>query len=81
MIVRYLRDSELPPRRFSGMLAVVEQTIAVGPLDWQRKVRTPTGSMPRRMRGGVRPKSGAMESVTENKPPTAQAEGQGEKAG
>ena len=37
----------------------------------ERKVRTPSGSMPRRMRGRVRRKPGVTESVTENKPPFA----------
>jgi len=36
----------------------------------ERKVRTPSGSMPRKRRGGAGRKPGAMESVTENKPPT-----------
>jgi len=56
------------------------QMIAVG-ASRQRKVRTPQGSMPCRMRGGAGRKSGAMESVTENKPPAAQVAGKGEKAG
>ncbi len=35
----------------------------------QRKVRTPSGSMPRRTRGRARRKPGATDSVTENKLP------------
>lgn len=48
-----------------------------------RKVRTPSGNMPCRMRGRVGPKSGATESVTENKPPGGPQgpAGKGEKAG
>jgi hypothetical protein len=62
------------------MFVQVGQMIAAGE-SRQRKVRTPPGSMPRRKRGGVGRKPGATESVAENKPPEAQAEGKGEKAG
>ena len=52
------------------------QTIAAGRFEKscsERKVRTPTGSMPRRMRGRARRKPRPTESVTENKPPAATA--------
>jgi len=64
--IRFAREDN--PRHIPGGW----QMIAAG-ASWQRKVRTPPGSMPRKMRGGGGPKPGAMESVTENKPPAAQA--------
>jgi len=47
-----------------------------------RKVRTPYGAMPRKMRGSCSWKTAAMESVTENTPPVLwqQSAGKGEKA-
>ena len=50
----------------------------------ERKVRTPSGSMPRRRRGGAGPKLRVTESVTENIPPGGfqwKQPGKGEKAG
>ena len=46
-----------------------------------RNVRTPHGSMPRRIRGRRGRKFLSTESVAENKPPRSQDRGKGEKAG
>ena len=47
----------------------------------ERKVRTPPDSRPWRIRGRGGRKSATTDSVTENRPPGAQAPGKGEKAG